>query len=326
MMTEDGIAHEHVIAPDEAGERLDVWLTRVQPEHSRSRWQQLIREGGVRVNNLPRKPNHRLCLGDRVSWSVSAAPLEIPLVPQEIPVPILYEDRDVIVLDKPPGLVVHPAPGHTDGTLVNALLHHCHDLAGIGGERRPGVVHRLDRDTSGVMVVAKNEAAMVDLTRQFRARIVRKEYRALVWGIPEPPVGRIETLIGRSPGNRKKMSARVESGRRAVTHYERMESYGKVSLLSLRIETGRTHQIRVHMAHIGHPVVGDPMYGRGRHEELPAPPVRQMLHAVTLAFDHPRTGQRLEFTAPLPPDMRAMIVALREVAQSNRDCREDTVG
>ncbi len=310
-VTANGVESGRIVDAGEAGERLDLWLARRRPEHSRARWQQLIRAGGVRVNGRPSKPHRRLAAGERVSWTEPEPMRETPLIAEDIPLHILFEDEEMVVLDKPPGLVVHPAPGHESGTLVNALLHHCADLAGIGGERRPGIVHRLDRDTSGVMVAAKTERAMTALQRQFRARRVRKEYRALVWGCPEPPVGRIETLIGRSPAHRKKMSARVATGRPAVTHYEVLETYETVSLLALRIETGRTHQIRVHLAHIGHPVVGDPIYGRGRRGALPLPAGRQMLHAASLAFDHPRTGERLEFVAPMPSDMHALITALR---------------
>lgn len=309
--------NERIIAPEEAGERLDLWLARVAPEHSRARWQQRIREGAVRVNDAPRKPNHRLSAGDRVTWEPPPPPEPVTLTPEPIPLAVLYEDADIIVINKQPGLVVHPAAGHERGTLVNALLHHCDDLEGIGGEERPGIVHRLDQDTSGVMVVAKNETAMQRLGNQFRNREVRKEYQTLVWGCPEPPEGRIETRIGRSSGNRKKMSARVPGGRPAITHYRVVEDYGPVSLLAVRIETGRTHQIRVHMAHIGHPVVGDAMYGRGRRDPLPAPAERQMLHAATLSFAHPRTGDRLEFAAPMPEDMRRLVAALR----AQRDAR-----
>ncbi len=309
--------NERVVGPAEAGERLDAWLARAAPEHSRARWQQLIRAGGVRVNETTRKPNYRLAAGDRIAFDAPPPPEPITLTPEAIPLAILYEDADILVINKPPGLVVHPAVGHERGTLVNALLHHCRDLGGIGGEQRPGIVHRLDQDTSGVMVVAKNERAMQRVGNQFRNREVRKEYQALVWGCPEPPQGRIETRIGRSSGNRKKMSVQVPGGRPAVTHYRVVEEYGAVSLLAVRIETGRTHQIRVHMAHIGHPVVGDAMYGRGRRDPLPAPAVRQMLHAASLSFTHPTTGDRLEFIAPLPDDLRRLIAALR--AQRTQD-------
>jgi len=193
---------------------------------------------------------------------------------------------------------------------VNALLFHCRDLAGIGGERRPGIVHRLDKDTTGALVAAKNEKAMANLVEQFKAGQVRKEYLAVAHGTPAPAAGTVKTLIGRSSHDRQKMSARPSSGRPAVTHYRVEESWDDVSLLRVRIETGRTHQIRVHMAHIGHPVVGDRQYGR-RRAALPMPVARQMLHAETLAFRHPRTGQPLEFKAPLPADMTSLIQSLR---------------
>ncbi len=289
--------------------RLDLWLAAQRPAHSRARWQELIRTGDVRVNGRTRKPHGLLREGDRVSWTIPAPRIAKPQ-PEDIPLDILYEDDDLIVLNKPAGLVVHPAPGHDSGTLVNALLNHCNNLPGIGGERRPGIVHRLDRDTSGVLVAAKSELAMRKLAAQFKRRQVRKEYVALAWGAPRPPRGTIDTLVGRSPYNRKKMSARPQTGRRAVTHYDTEQAFGEVSLLRLRIETGRTHQIRVHLAHIGHPVVGDTQYGRARKTERPVPATRQMLHAERLAFAHPRTGAALEFSAPLPEDMRGLLAAL----------------
>jgi 23S rRNA pseudouridine1911/1915/1917 synthase len=208
--------------------------------------------------------------------------------------------------------VVHPAAGHAAGTLANALLHHCADLAGIGGELRPGIVHRLDKDTSGALVVAKNERAMSGLVHQFKEGLVQKEYLALVWGHVEPRTGHIETLIGRSSHNRKKMSAQPETGRHALTDYEVMEQFASAAVLRVRIHTGRTHQIRVHLAHIGHSVVGDVVYGRARRDELPAPALRQMLHAHQLAFAHPRTGVPLSFTAPVPEDFRTLWRAFRE--------------
>ena len=302
---------ELVIDADGAGARLDVALGRVRPELSRARWQQLIREGRVLVNGRASKPSQVVKGGDAVCYDIPP-PAPVSVAPEALPLEILYEDGSILVLSKPPGMVVHPAPGHSGGTLVNALLHHCRDLSGIGGELRPGIVHRLDRDTSGVMVVAKTEAAQRNLAGQFKGRTVRKFYQALVWGHPRPSDGTIETLVGRSTGNRKKMSARPRAGRPAVTHYTVAQAYSGVSLLDVRIETGRTHQIRVHLAHIGYPVVGDRTYGRGKRPELPAPALRQMLHARTLSFTHPDTGQSLEFEAPLPPDFRSLLSALKE--------------
>ena len=305
---------ELTVPAEGAGSRLDVWLRRQAPDCSRARIQSLIRAGLVRVNGETRKPHHPLRGGDRVEYEIPP-PEPARLAAQDIPLDILYEDADILVLNKPAGLVVHPAAGHADGTLVNALLHHCPDLGGIGGEIRPGIVHRLDKDTSGVLVIAKNDFALHGLAAQFKERTLRKEYLAAVWGEPKPPRGVIRTLIGRNPRNRKKMSARPASGRPAVTHYEVLSRHGGVSLLRVRIETGRTHQIRVHLAHIGHPVVGDRQYGRARKGLRATPPARQMLHAERLAFTHPRTRAPLEFAAPIPQDLHAF---LRDLAADGR--------
>ena len=293
--------------------RLDQWLAAKFPDLSRARWQALIKDSRVRVNGAPAKPNRPVRAGDRIEYEIPAArPTEV--VAQDIPLDVLYEDADLIVINKPPALVVHPAPGHEDGTLVNALLHHCVDLKGVGGELRPGIVHRLDQDTSGVLVVAKHEQALNNLAAQFKNRDTRKEYLALAWGVPSPRAGTIRTLIGRSTTHRKKMSARVKHGREAVSHYEVMEEFGDVSLLRVRIETGRTHQIRVHLAHIGHPVVGDALYGRARRNDLHAE--RQMLHAGKLSLRHPTSGRLMNFTAPIPSDLTALLKRLRQVHSS----------
>ncbi|MCX6997360.1 MAG: RluA family pseudouridine synthase [Kiritimatiellaeota bacterium] len=299
-----------IVPPGGAGTRLDSWLAAQRPEHSRARWQQLIRAGCVRVNGTPRKISQELRASDAVDYTLPP-PEPIGLIAQDIPLNILYEDADILVLNKPPDLVVHPAAGHASGTLVNALLHHCHDLAGIGGELRPGIVHRLDKDTSGALVVAKNEIALNGLVRQFKSGRVQKEYLALAWGRPEPARGTIATLIGRDPRHRKKMSAHPKSGRPARTDYEVLEQFADSAVLRLRIPTGRTHQIRVHLAHLGHPVIGDTVYGRARRNARPAPAARQMLHAQQLAFDHPRTGAPLVFMAPVPEDFRTLWRALR---------------
>lgn len=288
--------------------RLDTWLTGIVPEHSRSRWQTLIKEGRVTVNGAPCKANQKIHAGDRAEWFI---PDPAPAVPQaeNISLDVLYEDRHMIAINKPAGLVVHPAVGNETGTLVNALLHHCADLTGIGGEIRPGIVHRLDKDTSGVMVVAKNETAMADLSRQFKERDTEKEYLAIVWGVPPRKRGTVETTIGRHPVHRKKMAANVRNGREAVSHYEVIEAFGEAALIRVKIETGRTHQIRVHMAHIKHPVIGDAVYGRGRASAVKAS--RQLLHAAKLSLNHPKTGKRLTFEAPLPEDMKALLERLR---------------
>ncbi len=298
------------VNPEDAGMRLDAWLARRRPEHSRARWQALIRSGCVTLNDRPAmQPDQRVSAGDMVQARIPP-PTPTTLTAEPIPLNVLFEDQDIIVLNKPPGLVVHPAAGHASGTLVNALLAHCPNLAGVGGEQRPGIVHRLDRNTSGVMVVAKNETAMRALAAAFKYRAVKKEYVALVWGIPTPPAGRLETLIGRHPRHRQKMSVRPTAGRTAVTTYETVESFGEIALLRVRIETGRTHQIRVHMAHLGHPVVGDTQYGRPRRTDI-SPISRQMLHAARLAFPHPCTGVPVVCEAPLPTDMQSLIEALR---------------
>ena len=293
--------------------RLDAWLAARHPEHSRARWQQLIREGHVQVNGAVRKPNHTVHDADRVTFTIpDAVPTELKA--EDIPLDVLYEDDDLIALNKPPGLVVHPAPGHETGTLVHALLHHCPNLPGIGGEQRPGIVHRLDRDTSGVLVVAKTEAALAHLAAQFKQRDTRKEYLALAWGVPQPRSGTVRTLIGRSERDRKKMSVQVKHGRPAVSHFEVIEAFAHCALLRVRIETGRTHQIRVHLAHLGHSVVGDEVYGHARGRRLPVPPARQLLHAARLELHHPRTGAPLVFAAPLPADFEQVLAALRAAA------------
>lgn len=305
---------ERVVEAGSDGLRLDLWLSRAEPSQSRAAWQRLIREARVRVNGEPAKANRAVRPGDAVFWTLPP-PAPSVLVPEDRPIRVLYEDEDLLVLDKPPGWVVHPAVGHETGTLVHALLHHCGEsLAGIGGERRPGIVHRLDRETSGAMVVAKTESAMRELARQFKEREVGKEYLAIVRRLPVPSAGRVETWMARSPGSRQKMTARVDRGRRAVTHYETLESFEEAALLRLRLETGRTHQIRVHMAHLGHPVLGDAVYGRRRGAVAGWKPPRQMLHAYHLSFRHPRTGRWMTFRAPIPRDFQAALTALRHSA------------
>jgi len=300
-----------IVPPESAGQRLDAWLCSCLKDLSRSRIQALIEAGHIRLNDHTVKPGQKLPRNASVSVDIPP-PVESTLTPEAIPLDVLFEDADIIVINKPAGLVVHPAAGHASGTLVNALLAHCPDLAGIGGEKRPGIVHRLDRDTTGVMVVAKNAIAMASLVNQFRRRLVTKEYLALVWGTPRPASGRAETLIGRHPRDRKRMSATPASGRPALTLYETAEAFPSTSLLRVKIETGRTHQIRVHMLFLGHPVVGDPQYGRRQETPLPfPPPARQMLHAERLTLTHPRTGATLTFEAPLPPDMATPLSSLR---------------
>ncbi len=296
-------AHEFIVDECDAGQRLDLFLTR-RSGLTRARIQRLIEDGRVLSNGHPQKPRHAVVSGERIRLEVPpAAPLA--LEPEAIPLEILYEDDDLVVLNKPAGMVVHPGAGRTTGTLVHALLAHCERLPGIGGVERPGIVHRLDRDTSGVLVVAKSEMAHQSLSAQFKGRIVRKRYLALVHGEVRHEAGRIEAAIGRREHDRKRMGVRTEGGREARTAYRVVRRFPGMTLLELGLETGRTHQIRVHLAHIGHPVIGDQMYG-GRREHRPRAE-RQMLHAWRLGFRHPRTDVWLEFAAPVPEDFRARV-------------------
>lgn len=285
---------------EEAGERLDTFLAQRCPDLSRSRIQSLTAEGFVAVDGAPSKPALRLRQGQTVSLVVPA-PEPSALVPQAMDLAVVYEDPDLLVIDKPAGLVTHPAPGHPDHTLANAVLAHCPDLEGVGGEVRPGLVHRLDRDTSGLIVVAKNDAAQAGLSAQFKHRTVSKAYLAAVTGHPEPERATIDAPIGRHPTSRTRMAI-VSTGRDAVTDYDVLRRLRGYSLLEARPSTGRTHQIRVHLASIGHPVAGDITYGK------PAPGLdRHFLHAHHLAFDHPRTAKRLELESPLPEDLRTWL-------------------
>lgn len=295
----------------EVGEvRLDAFLA-LQDELglSRSHIKKLIESGHVQVNGRPAgKPSLTLRTGDEVTVQIPR-PAPVDLAAEAIPLDILYEDDDVVVINKPRNLVVHPAAGHWSGTLVNALLEHVDDLEGIGGELRPGIVHRLDKDTTGVLVAAKNDTAHLSLSDQIRERTAKREYMAIVHGNPKAEAGRIEAPIGRHPGDRKRMAVNLKTGKEAITHFRVLERFGEYTLVSCRLETGRTHQIRVHMAFIGHPVVGDPVYGtRKQHLGMGA----QALHARTLGFHHPRTGLWMEFEAPLPPDFDQALSAIRE--------------
>lgn len=295
---------EIALPPEPRPGRLDSRLAAACPDLSRARIQALMREGLVTLGGIPAKPDDRprgpLSVLIRIPPPLPAAPL-----PEEIPLDILYEDADCLVLNKPAGLVVHPAPGHPCGTLVNALLFHCRDLGGVGGVERPGIVHRLDKDTSGLMAVAKNDAAMAGFVRLFQTGRVRKEYFAWVHGAPPLDSGTVDTLIGRHPVLRQKMAVVEKNGKRAVTHYEVAGRRGGLTLLRCRIETGRTHQIRVHVKYLGCPVAGDALYGRPAADRLlDPPPRRQLLHAFRLAFPHPVTGVPMDFEAPPPPDFR----------------------
>ncbi len=314
----DDEASESVLTfavPAEGAEgRLDAWLASQAAELSRARIQALIKEGRVTCDGAVVKATGKLKAGQVIEIAVPA-PVPAEPVPEDIPLDILYEDGDCLVLNKPAGLVVHPAPGHATGTLVNALLHHCRDLGGVGGVERPGIVHRLDKDTSGLMVVAKNDAAMAGFVRLFQTGGITKEYLALVHGVPPKLSGTVSTMIGRHPAQRKKMAVVARNGKQAVTHYTVEKRLGDITLVRCRIETGRTHQIRVHMQSLGCPVAGDGVYGKSAADKrLPVVPARQMLHATRLSFAHPVTGAAMAFEAPLPPDF---VACMGEVAPAS---------
>ena len=304
------MTRELTAATEHAGVRLDAFLS-ADGALTRSQAARLIAEGRVRVNGKPAAKSARLSGGETVTVDVPQL-RETALPPQDIPLDVGYEDDDVIVVNKPTGLVVHPAPGHPDGTLVNALLHHCGDsLSGIGGEKRPGIVHRIDRDTSGLIIAAKNDAAHLALSAQLKDHSLSRTYECLVTGNMKQDSGTVDAPIGRSSADRKKMAV-VPTGRRAVTHWEVVARYPGVTHLRCRLETGRTHQIRVHMAYIGHPILGDTVYGAKK----PVPGLTgQCLHATGLRFIHPRTGEPVELHCPLPPEFTAMLQKLQNKSQ-----------
>ena len=303
------------VPPDFSGQRLDRFLVSVLEGHSRSQIQKLIGDGNVTIGSREARANLAMREGERVTVALpDVAPARTAA--EALPLEILYQDADVAVLNKPAGMVVHPGAGHASGTLVNALLHHMPDLSGIGGEMRPGIVHRLDRGTSGVMVIAKTDAAHQELSRQFQDREVEKEYVALVWGVVQAG-RRIDAAIGRDPVHRQKMSARARHARNAVTRITRAHHLRGVTLCQVAIHTGRTHQIRVHLNAIGHPIVGDSLYG-GVRRRVPGDLRvvlrldRPFLHAARLVFSHPRDARRMEFTAPLPDDLQGVVDLLPE--------------
>lgn len=309
--------HRFVVLDDLEGSRLDRAVATLHGEWSRARARRLIDDGRVLVNGSARKAASTVSAGDQIEVEVPP-PEPLDLAPEDIPLDILFEDADLLVVDKPPGLVIHPAAGHPAGTLVNALLEHCRDLSGIGGAERPGIVHRLDKDTSGVLVVAKTERAHLRLSLAFRRREVAKRYLAICFGELADEDGVVEAPIGRHPTERKRMAV-VSNGRQARTLYRVIERYVGTCLVECRPVTGRTHQIRVHMAHVGHAIVGDPLYaGRQwrtlpeiRHQHACRDFPRQALHAWRLAFDHPVSGNRIECEAPLPSDLRNLMEVLR---------------
>lgn len=316
---------ELIVDPDNKGKRLDKFLVESSLNLSRSRLQYLIENHFIKINGQLCTSSDRLKGGEMVSIIIPEVVDPIP-APQSISLDVLYEDADVIVVNKPPGMVVHPAPGHAEGTLVNALLAHCGEsLSGIGGVRRPGIVHRLDKGTSGLIVVAKNDFAHHHLASQFEHRSLSRTYNALVWGVPSPLEGRLETLIGREAHNRQKMGIKVGTGKVAITHYKILEGYGRLaSRIECVLETGRTHQIRVHLTALKCSLIGDPLYGRmprGLSSKISDPVKmithgnqRPMLHAYALSFIHPRTSKLLKFTSSLPEDMETMIGFLKTVS------------
>jgi len=320
---------------DDAGSRLDRFLAKGFPDISRSRLQALINEGAVEADGTTIKDAARRVKPDEAFRIVIPPPTAPEPEAQDIPLNVLYEDSDVIVIDKPVGLVVHPAAGNPDGTLVNALLAHCKDLKGVGGVARPGIVHRLDKDTSGVLVAAKNERAMRSLGKQFAAHVVERAYNAVVWGVPRQREGLIEGNLGRSPFDRKRIAVLRDAGKEARTRYRVLERFGApdrpfAALIECRLETGRTHQIRVHLAHIGHPLIGDATYGRARQvprarspEETQAYETaqnfpRQALHAGLLGFHHPGLNRPMCFESPWPEDFTCLVNDLRLLGPSGR--------
>jgi len=308
---------DHIIrltASLEDSDRLDLYLAEQLEDVSRTKVKAWCKDGRVRVDGLPRKGSYLVSEGAEIEVAVPEAPPQNRLEPEDIPLSVVHEDEAIIVVDKPAGMVVHPGAGVHSGTLANALAFHFKRLATRGGAFRPGIVHRLDRGTTGLILVAKSDAAHQNLTQQWQAGEVTKVYQALAWGAPEPPEGDLVTHIGRHPRYRQMMAAEVEGGRRAETRYKVVARYPEASKLNVHILTGRTHQIRVHLAHLGCPVVGDALYGRQRHKNLAksfeAMPDHPMLHAALLRFRHPTTGAELTFKQPAPPAFEACAAAL----------------
>ena len=293
---------------DEIGKRIDVYISSFRDDLSRSQVQKLIENGKITINGKVTKNNYKLRKNDIIEIEIPD-PEPLDIVPEDIPLDICYEDKDIIIINKPQGMVVHPAPGHYSGTIVNAIMYHCgDDLSGINGCMRPGIVHRNDKDTSGIIVIAKSDSAHKSLAEQLACHSITRKYYAIVTGNLKEDTGTIDKPIGRNPKDRKKMAV-VEGGRRAVTHYKVLERFGsKYTLIEAQLETGRTHQIRVHLASIGHPLLGDTVYGS---EKQPFKLQGQVLHAKVLGFIHPSTGEYVEFESPLPEYYEKLILKLR---------------
>ncbi len=296
------------VTTEYVGMRLDRFLTEMDSEHTRSFLQKVITDGGVLVNDRPAKANYKLRLDDVVELDIPE-PVELEVLPEDIPLDILYEDADVLIVNKPKGMVVHPAPGHTGGTLVNAVLYHCKDeLSGINGVIRPGIVHRIDMNTTGSLIVCKNDKAHQDIADQIKVHSIHRVYRGIVIGRVSDDEGVIHAPIGRHPIERKKMAINEKNGKDAITHYKVLQRFERYTYMEFVLETGRTHQIRVHMASIGHPLLGDEVYGPAK---CPYQLQGQTLHAMTIGFKHPSTGEYVEFSAPLPEYFQHLLEILR---------------
>jgi 23S rRNA pseudouridine1911/1915/1917 synthase len=300
------IRDEWTIEAGDAGMRIDKFLNGRLPDLSRTHIQELIKSGSVTVNGQSVKPNYKVAANDIIVME-RPEPEPLDVRPENIPLDILYEDEEIIVVNKPRGMVVHPAPGHLSGTLVNALLAHCRDLSGINGVLRPGIVHRIDKDTSGVLVCAKTDRAHRALAEQIKAKVTHRIYKAIAHGVFEHDHGTIDAPIGRDEYDRKKMAVTRKNAKEAITHFFVEERFKNYTYVTCRLETGRTHQIRVHLAYIGHPVAGDPKYGPRKTLDIDG----QALHAAELGFSHPATGEWMIFRAPLPEDMARLLEQLR---------------
>ncbi|WP_310550242.1 RluA family pseudouridine synthase [Paenibacillus glufosinatiresistens] len=308
MDSPDKAAITWTVQAEDAKVRIDKYITEAwEADISRSQVQLWIEGGHITVNGRQIKANYKLSAGDEIAVRVPE-PEAAELTPEDIPLDVVYEDSDVIVVNKPRGMVVHPAAGHPSGTLVNALMYHCKDLSGINGEIRPGIVHRIDKDTSGLLMAAKNDASHASLAGQLKEHSVTRRYFAVVHGNMAHDEGTVDAPIGRDPHDRKLYTVTERNSKTAVTHFQVVERFGDSTLLELKLETGRTHQIRVHMKFIGHPLVGDPVYGRSKGVFMEG---GQALHAAVLGFIHPSSGEYLEFTAPLPEDMEDLLHRLR---------------
>ncbi len=294
------------VSEEQTSERLDKFLSTTEPEWSRTQVQQWVKDGLIEVNGKQVKANYKVQAGDQIKVEIpDPEALDVEAEPMDLD--IYYEDADVLVVNKPRGMVVHPAPGHVSGTLVNGLMAHCKDLSGINGVMRPGIVHRIDKDTSGLLMVAKNDSAHESLVNQLVAKTVTRKYTAVVHGIIQHDTGTIDAPIGRDKKDRQSMTVTKENAKQAVTHFDVIERFKDFTVVECRLETGRTHQIRVHMKYIGYPLAGDPKYGPRKTVDFNG----QLLHAGVLGFDHPRTGEYIEFTAPIPADMQGFIDSLR---------------